>query len=42
MSDDARHERGVRTFAEVMTFDPPEGQGPFTRGLIDFVFGEVW
>jgi 4-carboxymuconolactone decarboxylase len=32
----------VRTFAEVMTFDPPEGQGPFTSGLIDFVFGEVW
>src|SRR6478672_7393915 len=25
-----------------MTFDPPEGQGPFTSGLIDFVFAEIW
>jgi 4-carboxymuconolactone decarboxylase len=32
----------MRTFAEVMTFDAPEGHSPFARGLIDFVFGEVW
>ncbi|MDM3897337.1 carboxymuconolactone decarboxylase family protein [Mycobacterium intracellulare] len=40
--DGARHERGARTFAEVMTVDPPGDRGPFTAGLIDFVFGEVW
>lgn len=40
--DNDRHQRGVRTFAEVMTFDPPGGQSPFVKGLIDFVFGEVW
>lgn len=32
----------MRAFTEVMTFDPPEGRGPFATGLIDFVFGEVW
>src|ERR1700758_3871698 len=40
--DGARHERGVRAFAEVMTFDPPDGDSPYAGGLIDFVFGEVW
>ncbi|MBZ4560077.1 carboxymuconolactone decarboxylase [Mycobacterium avium subsp. hominissuis] len=38
----ARHQRGVRTFAEVMTFDPPDDASPCASGLIDFVFGEVW
>src|SRR5690242_8529161 len=42
MRDHARHERGVRTFAEVMTIDPPDSDGPYAVGLIDFVFGEVW
>lgn len=42
LSDGARHERGVRTFAEVMTIDPPDADSPYGRGLIDFVFGEVW
>ncbi|MCV7405615.1 carboxymuconolactone decarboxylase family protein [Mycobacterium marseillense] len=41
-SDHDRHARGVRTFAEVMTFDAPGYDGPFSGGLIDFVFGEVW
>ncbi|EUA31972.1 carboxymuconolactone decarboxylase family protein [Mycobacterium intracellulare] len=26
----------------MMTVDPPGDRGPFTAGLIDFVFGEVW
>src|SRR5690348_14530240 len=25
-----------------MTIDPPDDEGPFAGGLIDFVFGEVW
>lgn len=42
MSDRTRHQRGLRTFAEVMTIDPPDDESPFAGGLIDFVFGEVW
>ncbi|HET9890956.1 MAG TPA: carboxymuconolactone decarboxylase family protein [Mycobacterium sp.] len=42
MSDGARRERGLRTFAEVMTIDPPDDVSPFAGGLIDFVFGEIW
>ena len=36
-------ERGRRSFAEVMTFDPPSDRSPaVVAGLIDFVFGEIW
>lgn len=37
-----RSERGRRSFAEVMTFDPPSDGSASVAGLIDFVFGEVW
>lgn len=42
MADRQRHDRGVRTFAEVMTFEASHEHSPFANGLIDFVFGEVW
>jgi 4-carboxymuconolactone decarboxylase len=38
-----RSERGRRSFAEVMTFEPPEDRSPTTTSaLIDFVFGDIW
>jgi 4-carboxymuconolactone decarboxylase len=38
-----RHEIGMRTFADVMTVDPPEDTSPaIAHGLIDFVFAEIW
>jgi 4-carboxymuconolactone decarboxylase len=34
---------GRRTFAAVMTFDPPDDASPvLAHGLIDFVFAEIW
>jgi 4-carboxymuconolactone decarboxylase len=38
-----RHEIGMRTFADVMTVDPPDDDSPaIAHGLIDFVFAEIW
>ncbi len=42
MSTSARHQTGLRQFAEVMTFEPPDDDSPTTKNLIDFVFAEVW
>ena len=41
MSTSARHQTGLRQFAEVMTFEPPDDDSPTTENLIDFVFAEV-
>jgi len=38
-----RTDLGQRTFAEVMTFEPPADASPVvSHGLIDFVFAEIW
>lgn len=38
-----RTDLGRRTFAEVMTFEPPADTSPvICHGLIDFVFAEIW
>ncbi|OBG68260.1 carboxymuconolactone decarboxylase [Mycobacterium sp. E3339] len=42
-SHNQRRERGLRTFAEVMTVEAPTDASPaIADGLIDFVFAEVW
>ncbi|MFF3567426.1 carboxymuconolactone decarboxylase family protein [Nocardia jiangxiensis] len=42
-SDPARAERGRRAFGEVMTIAAPDDSSPaIARGLIDFVFAEIW
>jgi 4-carboxymuconolactone decarboxylase len=38
----ARQARGERMFREVMTFEAPGDDSPSSRGLVDFVFAEVW
>jgi 4-carboxymuconolactone decarboxylase len=40
--DSDRHQRGRRTFAEVMTFPPPDDSTPLTATMVEFVFAEVW
>jgi 4-carboxymuconolactone decarboxylase len=40
--DADRRACGERAFREVMTFDPPGDDSPLSRGLIEFVFAEVW
>jgi 4-carboxymuconolactone decarboxylase len=43
MSPTQRTALGRRTFAEVMTFEPPaDGSPVVSHGLIDFVFAEIW
>lgn len=42
MSVNERHARGTRTFSEVMTTAAPDDASPFSSGLLDFVFAEVW
>jgi 4-carboxymuconolactone decarboxylase len=43
MSPTERKALGQRTFAEVMTFEPPADASPvMSHGLIDFVFAEIW
>lgn len=42
-AEQGRGERGRRSFADVMTFDPPEDCDPASvAGLINVVFGEIW
>ncbi|MCW2522158.1 MAG: hypothetical protein JWO63_493 [Frankiales bacterium] len=39
----SRRERGIQSYREVMTLDPPTRSDPtFNEGLLDFVFAEVW
>lgn len=43
LSPPERTALGQRTFAEVMTFEPPaDGSPVMSHGLIDFVFAEIW
>lgn len=37
-----RRERGRQAFADVMTFPAPQDDTPAGRGLIEFVYGEIW
>jgi 4-carboxymuconolactone decarboxylase len=40
--DTDRAQRGRRTFAEVMTFPPPDDCARAMTSMLDFVFAEVW